>query len=88
MGELFDSIQSFYQANTEIAIAIGVAIIVALIVKPKAAGKIVGAIAIILVVWYLVVAVFDLTESTMEKKSEAAHRTDREFQKSEEQGSD
>lgn len=83
MSDLFDSIQTFYQGNTEISIAIVVAIVIALIVKPKAAGKIVGAIAVIVVIGYLVVTLIDVTGSTMDKKSEAAHRTDREFQRSE-----
>lgn len=74
-------LQNFYNNNTEITIAIVVAIVVALVMKPKAAGKMVGAIAIIVIVGYLIVEVVGLTDSTMNKKSEAANRTDREFQK-------
>ena len=83
MSNLFDTIQTLYQGNTEISIAILVAIIVVLIVIPKAAGKLLGAIAVIFVVGYLIVTLADITGSTMDKKSDAAHKTDREFQKQE-----
>ena len=82
MGEFFDSIRSFYDNYTEISIAVVVAIVIALILKPKNAGKIVGAIAILIVVGYVIVEVVNLTSSTMDKKGEAASRTDREFQDS------
>lgn len=83
MSDLFNNMQTFYQSNTEIAIAILAAIIAILIFKPKAAGKILSAIALIIVVGYLVVTLTDLTGSTKDSKSEAAHRTDREAQKPE-----
>ena len=82
MGEFFDTIQAFYDSNTEISIAVVVAIVIALILKPRNAGKIVGAIAIIFIIGYVVVEVVNLTSSTMDKKGEAASRTDREFQES------
>jgi len=78
-----ESLETFYNNNTEISIAIVVAFIIAFIWKPGAVGKIVGVIAVIAVVGYLIVGLINLTSSTMDKTGEAASRTDREFQKSE-----
>lgn len=86
MGNFIDSIQSFYENNTEISIAIAVAIIVALVIKPKQAGKIAGAIVILLVAGFLVLEVVNIAGSTMDRKSEAAHRTDNQLQQSEAEG--
>lgn len=77
-----DSLLNFYNNNTEISIAVAAAVVIALIIRPKDAVKIVGVIAVIVIVGYLVVEVVSLTSSTMDKKGEAAHRTDREFQQS------
>ena len=84
MSDLFDSIQTFYHGNTEISIAILVAIVVVLIVIPKAAGKLLVVIAAFIIIGYVIVTVTDLTGSAKDNKIDAAHRTDREFQKSEE----
>jgi c-di-AMP phosphodiesterase-like protein len=84
MSDLFDSIQTFYQGNTEVSIAILIAIIIVLIVKPKAAGKLLVVIAAFIVIGYVIVTVTDLTGSAKDNKNEALHKTDREFHKSEE----
>jgi hypothetical protein len=57
MSDLFDSIQTFYQGNTEVSIAILIAIIIVLIVKPKAAGKLLVVIAAFIVIGYVIVTV-------------------------------
>lgn len=83
MSDLFDSILTFYQGNTEVSIAFLVAIIVVLIAKPKAAGKLLVVIAAIIVVGYVINSAIDLTGSATDKKIDSAHRTDKSFQKSE-----
>jgi hypothetical protein len=83
MSDLFDSIQTFYQGNTEVFIAFLVAIVIVLIIKPKAAGKLLGVIAAIIVVGYVINSAIDLTGSATDKKIDAAHRTDKGFQRSE-----
>ena len=83
MNDLFDSIQTFYQGNTEVSIAILVAIITVLIIKPKAAGKLFVVIAVIFVVGYVINSAIDLTGSASDKKIDAVNRTDKDFQKSE-----
>ena len=84
MSDLFDSIQTLYQGNTEVSIAFLVAIVIVLIVKPKAAGKLLVVIAAFIIIGYVIVTVTDLTSSAKDNKIDAANRTDREFQKSEE----
>ncbi len=82
MSDLFDSIQTFYQGNTEISIAFLVAIVFILIIIPKAAGKLLGVIAAIIVIGYVINSAMDLTSSATDKKNDATHRTDKGFQKS------
>ena len=77
-----EALETFYHNNTEISIAVVAAIVIALVWNPKSAGKIVVVIAIIAVVGFLVAELINLTDSTMDKKSDAASRTDREFQQS------
>jgi len=77
-----ESLETFYNNNSEITIAIVAAIIIAFIWKPRAIGKIVGAIAIIAVVGYLIVELTNITGSAIHKKDEAANRTDKEFHNS------
>lgn len=79
MSEFIETIQSFYYANTEISIAIAVAILIAIFINPKLAGKILGAIAIIAIVGYLVVAVMGIVDKGAEKKDAASHRTDKSY---------
>lgn len=84
MSDLFNSIQTFYQGNTEVSIAFLAAIVFVLIIKPKAAGKLLVVIAAIIVVVYVINFAIDLTGSATDKKNDAAHRTDKDFQKSKE----
>ena len=82
---MLETLQNFYNDNAEITIAIVVATVIAVVIKPREVTRIAGAIGIIVIVGWLITTLIDLTGSTMNKKSEAVHRTDREFQKSQQQ---
>ena len=78
-----DSIVNFYNNNTEISIAIGVAVAILFFIKPKEIGKILGAIAVIILIAYLITALIDVVHKGTDKKNEAATRTDRAYSDSE-----
>lgn len=78
-----DSIEAFYNNNTEVSIAVLISLAIAFIIKPKAFGKVIGAIAIIAVIGYLISVVVDTVDTSIDKKGEAAHRTDKAYLESE-----
>ena len=78
-----ETITNFYNNNTEISIAIGVAVVVMFFLRPKEVGKVIGAIAIIVLIGYLVTALIDVVHKGSDKKNEASTRTDRAYTDSE-----
>lgn len=80
---MIDTLVAFYNNYTEIAIAIIAALVIFVILKPKEIFKVIGAIIVIIVIAYLVMALMDLTGKGIDKKGEATHRTDKSFNDSE-----
>ena len=78
-----DSITTFYHENTEVSIAIIVAAVIFLFLKPKEFGKLLVVIAVVAIVAYLVTAVIDVVDKGAEKKGEAAGRTEKNYRDSE-----
>jgi chromate transport protein ChrA len=78
-----DTIASFYHENTEVSIAIIVAAIIFLFLRPKEFGKLLIVIAVVAIIAFLVSAVVDVVDKGADKKGQAANRTDKSYSDSE-----
>ena len=83
MSEFIQSIETFYINNTEISIAIVSALIIAILIKPKHIGKILGAVAIIATIAYVIISLSDTVSKGIHNKNDASTRTDKSYRDSE-----
>ena len=82
MSELIQTIETFYINNTEISIAIISALIIAILIKPKQIGKILGAVAIMAIIAYVFVSLSDTASKGINNKNEASTRADKDYRDS------
>jgi len=80
--EFIQPFKVFYAQNTEISIAIIGALVIAVLIKPKQFGKILGALAIIVTIGYLIASLTDVLNTGIDRKHEASNRTDRQYHES------
>lgn len=74
-------ITNFYHSNTEISIALAVAVVGYALYKPKDIGKMLVGVAILAVLVSVVVSLSDTASDSMASKEKAIHRTDDSFKK-------
>lgn len=76
-------LEEFYANNTEISIAIIIALAIAVFIKPKQIGKIVGAVAIIFIIGYLILSLSGIVSRGVDKTNDAGTRTDKQYRDTE-----
>ncbi|MCI0506254.1 MAG: hypothetical protein L0Z73_09120 [Gammaproteobacteria bacterium] len=83
INELIQPLNTFYTDNTELSIAIIVTLVIAVLIKPKQIGKILGAVATIVIIGYLIASLSGIVSKGVDKKNAAGVRTDKQYYNSE-----
>jgi hypothetical protein len=76
IDELIQHLKIYYTNNKEITIAVIVALVVAVLIKPKEIKKILIAVGIIATTGYLLVTLINITKTGINRTSEMGIKTD------------
>lgn len=79
IDELLRPIRVFYYNNTELSIAIFVALVIFSIFKPKQIGKMLIGVAILAGIAYLIGSLSNTVTKGADRKDKASHRTEKQY---------
>jgi hypothetical protein len=79
IDELIQSFKAFYAGNAELVIAIVITLAIAILIKPKAIGKILVGIGIIVVIGYVVSSLSHVVSKGVDSTNEVGAKTDKSY---------
>lgn len=82
MSDFILSIKVFYIQHTAIFISLIAALAILIFIKPKQFGKVLAALAILVLIGYGISSLTNVVNSGIEKNYEAGSRTDKQYRES------
>ena len=82
VSELIQPIKLFYIQHTSITIAMVAAMVILVIINPKQFGKIVGALAVLVTIIYVVVSLMNAVSKGIDNEADAGARTNKQYRDS------